>query len=119
VLCVNWQVSINNDYRVNLKQFIVQMALKRPNAISFSKKNEVHPFDSTSTSVSSLEFWASKNDASLFVVGQTTKKRPNGLAFVRMYDGQVLDMIEVGIESWTSMNDFKVQFFSFLRHFLT
>ena len=84
------------------------MALKRPNAISFSKKNEIHPFDST-TSMASLEFWASKNDASLFVVGQTTKKRPNGLTFIRMYDGRVLDMIEVGVESWKSMSDFKVQ----------
>jgi len=83
------------------------MALKRPHAISFSKKNEIHPFDSATTSISSLEFWASKNDASLFVVGQTTKKRPNGLTFIRMYDGRVLDMIEVGVESWKSMTDFK------------
>jgi len=73
------------------------------------KEYEIHPFDSTTTSISSLEFWASKNDASLFVVGQTTKKRPNGLTFIRMYDGRVLDMIEVGVESWKSMSDFKVQ----------
>jgi ribosome production factor 2 len=87
---------------------MLQMALKRPNAISFSKKNPIYPFDSTTTSISSLEFWASKNDASLFVVGQTTKKRPNGLTFVRMYDGRVLDMIEAGVESWKSMSEFKV-----------
>ncbi|KAG6908346.1 hypothetical protein DXG01_005257 [Tephrocybe rancida] len=83
------------------------MALKRPNAISFSKKNAIHPFDSTTTSISSLEFWASKNDASLFLVGQTTKKRPNGLTFVRMYDNQVLDMMEVGVDSWAGMDSFK------------
>jgi ribosome production factor 2 len=90
------------------------MALKRPHAIAFNKKNPVHPFDATSTSISSLEFWANKNDASMFVVGQTTKKRPHGLTFVRMYDGRVLDMTEVGVESWVGMADFKV--FLFLVH---
>ena len=56
----------------------------------------------------SLEFWAQKNDASLFVVGQSTKKRPNGLTFVRMFDYRVLDMCEVGVEGWKSIADFKV-----------
>ncbi|KAG7439197.1 Brix-domain-containing protein [Guyanagaster necrorhizus] len=85
------------------------MALKRPAAVSFSKKNDIHPFDSasSSTSTSSLEFWANKNDASLFLVGQSNKKRPNGLIFVRMYDGRVLDMLEVGVEEFTGMADFK------------
>lgn len=87
-----------------------QMALKRPNAISFSKKNTIHPFDATSTSIASLEFWSAKNDASMFLVGQSTKKRPNGLTFVRMFDGQVLDMMEVGVESWAGMDSFKVGF---------
>ena len=90
------------------------MALKRPHAISFSKKNEIHPFDSNSTSTSSLEFWSGKNDASMFVIGQTTKKRPNGLTFVRMYDGRVLDMLEVGVLNYQSMESFKVRL-SFAR----
>ena len=81
------------------------MALKRPNAVSFSKKNAVRPFEDAS----SLEFWAQKNDASLFVVGQSTKKRPDGLTFVRMYDCRVLDMCEVGVDGWKSMADFKVR----------
>ena len=85
------------------------MALKRPNAISFSKKNTVRPFEDAS----SLEFWAQKNDASLFVVGQSTKKRPDGLTFVRMYDYRVLDMCEVGVEGWKSMADFKVSLLAY------
>jgi ribosome production factor 2 len=94
------------------------MALKRPHAIAFNKKNPIHPFDSTtSTSISSLEFWANKNDASMFVFGQTSKKRPHGLTFVRMYDGRVLDMTEVGVESWVGMADFKVRFFPSLLNF--
>ncbi|KAJ7043499.1 Brix-domain-containing protein [Mycena alexandri] len=55
------------------------MALKRPHAIAFSKKNDIHPFDAASTSTASLEFWAGKNDASMFV----------------------------GVESRVSMNDIK------------
>lgn len=87
------------------------MALKRPHAISFSKKNVVRPFEDAS----SLEFWAQKNDASLFVVGQTTKKRPDGMVFVRMYDGRVLDMCEVGVDRFVSMQEFKVCFFAISR----
>jgi hypothetical protein len=86
------------------------MALKRPNVISFSKKNVVHPFEDTS----SLEFWATKNDASFFVIAQSTKKRPNNLTFVRTFDGRVLDMCEVGVDSFVSMNDFKVRRKKFL-----
>lgn len=81
------------------------MALKRPHAISFSKKNAVRPFEDAS----SLEFWAQKNDASLFVVGQTTKKRPDGMVFVRMFDNRVLDMCEVGVDSFVPMTSFKVR----------
>ncbi|KAF8903117.1 Brix domain-containing protein [Gymnopilus junonius] len=83
------------------------MALKRPDAITFNKKNPIHPFDAASTSIQSLEFWSSKNDASMFIFGQTTKKRPHGLTFVRMFDGRVLDMTEVGVESWKGMADYK------------
>ncbi|KAH8830115.1 Brix domain-containing protein [Flagelloscypha sp. PMI_526] len=60
------------------------MALKRPHAISFSKKNEIHPFDSNTSSLSSLEFWSGKNDASM-----------------------VLDMLEVGVLNYQSMESFK------------
>jgi len=45
----------------------------------------------------------------MFLVGQTTKKRPNGLTFVRMFDGQVLDMMEVGVDSWAGMDSFKTR----------
>jgi ribosome production factor 2 len=83
------------------------MLLKRPNAISFSKKNVLRPFEDAS----SLEFWSNKNDASLFVVGLSTKKRPNGLVFVRMFDGKVLDMCEVGVDSFAGIHTFNVRSF--------
>jgi ribosome production factor 2 len=93
----------------NILNFTPQMALKRPNAISFSKKNVIRPFEDAS----SLSFWARKNDASLFVVGQTTKKRPDGLVFARMFDGEMLDMCEVGVDGFVSMDKFKVSFSCF------
>ena len=80
------------------------MALKRPNAISFAKKNLIRPFEDAS----SLEFWAHKNDASFFVVGQSTKKRPENLTLVRTFDGKILDMCEVGVENYIEMAKFKV-----------
>lgn len=78
-------------------------SLKKPYSIMFSKKNNIHPFDDQS----SLEFFSQKNDASLFTVGTNSKKRPNNLVFVRMFDYQVLDMMELGIENFKSLKDFK------------
>lgn len=83
------------------------MALKRPNAVAFNKKNEIHPFDASSNSQASLEFWSTKNDASFFLIGQSTKKRPNGLTFIRMFDSRILDMIEVGVDNFISMAEIK------------
>jgi hypothetical protein len=86
------------------------------------KKNEMHPFEDAG----SLEFLSQKNDCSLFVFGNNSKKRPNNLVFVssaydysathtfssrlhyciicfhrqgRTYDGHLLDMIELGVKS--------------------
>ncbi|KAF9518225.1 hypothetical protein BS47DRAFT_1379955 [Hydnum rufescens UP504] len=56
---------------------------------------------------SSLDFWSLKNDASLFLIGQDTKKRPDNLTFVRMFDHRVLDMCEVGVTSIVGMSDLK------------
>lgn len=72
-------------------------------SIQFSKRNLIHPFEDSS----SLQFWSVKNDASLFLIGSDSKKRPDNLTFVRMFDHQVLDMVEVGIEGAVSLADIK------------
>lgn len=77
--------------------------LKKPDSISFNKKNEALPFEDTS----SFEFWSSKNDASLFMFGNSQKKRPDNLTWVRMFDGQVLDLLEMGVVDAKSMDEFK------------
>lgn len=82
-----------------------QNQLKKPHAISFSKSNAIRPFEDSS----SLAFWASKNDASLFLVGSHTKKRPHGLVWARCFAGEVMEMLEVGIEEVMAMSNFKVR----------
>ncbi|BGP14066.1 hypothetical protein JCM10213_002361 [Rhodosporidiobolus nylandii] len=78
--------------------------LKKPHSIPFSKSNNsVRPFEDTS----SLAFWSAKNDASLFLVGTHTKKRPHGLVWVRCFAGEVMEMLEVGIEEVMEMSSFK------------
>ncbi|EMR11650.1 hypothetical protein PNEG_00088 [Pneumocystis murina B123] len=77
--------------------------LKKPNAINFSRKNKIYPFEDTS----SLNFLSEKNDASFLVIGSYGKKRQNTLIFVRMFDYQVLDMLELRIENAVSMIEFK------------
>lgn len=82
-------------------------SLKRPAAVKFSKKNDIHPFEDAS----SLEFFSEKNDASLMVYGSHSKKRPNAITIVRFFDFRVLDMVELMIEgeSMRTLQQFKNQ----------
>ncbi|WFD39382.1 rRNA-binding ribosome biosynthesis protein rpf2 [Malassezia japonica] len=78
-------------------------SLKKPDAIPFNKHNDVLPFEDAS----SIEFWGQKNDASLFVVGSSQKKRPDNLCWIRLFEGEVLDILEMGILDSKSMKEFK------------
>ncbi|KAF2756744.1 Brix-domain-containing protein [Pseudovirgaria hyperparasitica] len=66
-------------------------SLKRPQAIKFTKKNAIHPFDDAS----SLEFFSAKNDAALLLFGNSSKKRPHSITLARMFDHALLDMLEL------------------------
>jgi hypothetical protein len=83
----------------------LQTALKRPYAISFNKKNELRPFEESDN----LAFLSQKNDASSLLFAQTTKKRPNSLTLARTFDGRVLDLLELGVENFVPMSEFKVR----------
>lgn len=76
-----------------------QYAMKRPKALNFNKKNDIHPFEDAS----SLEFFSNKNDASLLLTGLHSKKRPHDLVISRMFDGRMLDQVELGIDGFTAM----------------
>jgi ribosome production factor 2 len=66
----------------------------------------IHPFEDAS----SLEFFAEKQDASLFVVGSHSKKRPNNLTFARTFDHKLLDMLELSVTGYKSCQEFKVRY---------
>lgn len=78
-------------------------ALKKGNAILFKRKNVLRPFEDQT----SLEFFSEKNDSSLFMYGSHSKKRPHNIVIGRTYDFHVLDMIELGVENFKGLSDFK------------
>merc|ERR1712128_415079 len=47
------------------------------------------------------------NDSSLFMFGTHNKKHPHSLITGRLYDHHMLDMVELGIESFTPLMEFK------------
>ncbi|XP_022082127.1 ribosome production factor 2 homolog [Acanthaster planci] len=77
--------------------------LKKTNGIMMQRKNMMRPFEDRSQ----LEHFAKKNDSSHFLFGSHSKKRPHNLVFGRMFDYQVLDMMELGIDKFTSMYEIK------------
>lgn len=80
------------------------MALKKPHAKNFSKKNDIRPFEDAS----GLEFFSEKNDTSLMVFSSHNKKRPNTLIFSRFFNHKVYDMVELSIQKDPKLlTDFK------------
>lgn len=68
-----------------------------------SKKNDIRPFEN----VNSLEFLSQKNDCSLFMIGSHSKKRPNNFVLGRLFNYQILDMVEFGVLNYEAMDTFK------------
>ncbi|XP_017482002.1 PREDICTED: ribosome production factor 2 homolog [Rhagoletis zephyria] len=79
--------------------------LRKPLLKVLNRKNDITPFDDPS----SLEFLTMKNDCALFAFGSTSKKRPNNLVLGRIFENEVLDMIELGIKHYTAMSEFKTE----------
>jgi ribosome production factor 2 len=79
--------------------------LKKPAAKQFTKRNLTRPFEDPS----SVEFLCRANDSSLFSYVSHSKKRPQNLVMGRLFDFQILDMIELSVDPLTfkSMADFE------------
>jgi ribosome production factor 2 len=77
--------------------------LKKPEAVMLKKRNVTRPFEDAK----SIEFFSDKNDASLFVFGSHSKKRPSNLVVGRMFDFSVLDMFELGVELFKPLSYFQ------------
>lgn len=80
------------------------VALKRPHGVYFGSKNDMNPFEDTVK----LEILAKKHDASLFMFASHNKKRPHNLVIGRTYDYHLMDMMELGVESYKGLQEFKV-----------
>lgn len=48
-----------------------------------------------------------KNDCSLFLFGSTSKKRPDNLVLGRVFENELLDMVELGIKEYKALAEFK------------
>ncbi|XP_064623284.1 ribosome production factor 2 homolog [Lineus longissimus] len=77
--------------------------LKKPDAVFFKKKNIMRPFEDQT----SIEFFSTKGDCSLFMFGSHSKKRPHNLVIGRLFDHHILDMVELGVGSFKSLETFK------------
>lgn len=77
-------------------------ALKKPESLFFGRRNEIRPFSGGKSEVS-LEFFSRKNDSSLLVVGNHSKKRQHSLCFTRMFDHHILDMVEFSVVGYRSI----------------
>jgi ribosome production factor 2 len=81
-------------------------AMKKPHAVKFNKKESnstsLGPFDDEAP----FEFFATKNDASLFAFATHSKKRAHNIVFARLFDYHVLDMIELGVIQYKSIEVF-------------
>lgn len=80
-----------------------QALLKKPAVVQLTRKNEVRPFEDAA----SLEFLASKNEAGAVLFVSHNKKRPHNMVLARMYDGHLLDMLELGVAAYTPMREHK------------
>jgi len=77
--------------------------LKKPDFVSYSRRNVVHPFEDASL----IERWGQRSDSSLFAFGSSSKKRPDYLILGRLFDYHILDMIEFAVVHFQSIDTFK------------
>lgn len=78
-------------------------SLRKPHAKLLQRRNPIHPFDDAP----SMEFLCEKNECSLFAMATHSKKRPHNLVVGRTHDGHMLDMVELGIEDATTLDEMK------------
>ncbi|KAH7831927.1 putative ribosome production factor 2 [Monocercomonoides exilis] len=88
-----------------VKEFLKDIAvLKRPYCISYSRNHDISPFEQDG--MEQLQLFAKKVDSSLFLFGQSLKKRPMSVIFGRMFSYQVTEMVELSILSYSPMMEF-------------
>lgn len=69
-----------------------------------NKKHDILPFEAGGEV--ELERYSDKCDASLFLIGSHSKKRPNNVVMGRTYDNKLYDMIEFGVLDFKPLRDY-------------
>jgi len=77
--------------------------MKAPHVEKYHKKNKIYPFEDAT----SLEFFSNRSDSSLFALASHNKKRPSNITLGRMFNYQMLDMVEFGLETYKGIDEFK------------
>lgn len=76
--------------------------LKKPDAFKLQHKNDICIFEDATQ----VEQFCRKYETSLFLMGSHSKKRPNNVVIGRIFNYALLDMYELGIESFEGMSEF-------------
>ena len=76
--------------------------LKHDQAIRYTRKNDVHPFEAET----SMQFFCERSACALFCLGNHNKKRPHNIVLGRTFDAQLLDMVELGVLEHTPLARF-------------
>lgn len=95
-------IKCSNDMSMVLKDL---RATRAPHSKLLTKNNVIQCFDDEGQN--SLEFLLTKNDCSMFALASHNKKRPNNLCIGRTFDRRILDIVEIGIERYKSLLDYK------------
>jgi ribosome production factor 2 len=77
--------------------------LKKPLVEKLKQKNPVHLFEDCTF----VEKMGQKYDSSLFMMISNARKRPNAVTFGRLFDSQLLDMVELKLMNFKSISEFK------------
>ena len=94
--------------------FVLQMlkvlrdlhTLKRPLSTLLSRKHDTRPFEDQAQTLARM---ADKEDASLFALANSNKKRPDNLVIGCTHDGHLLDMVELGVSNFKPLAEFKTE----------
>lgn len=76
-----------------------------PHSKLMSKNNPISAFEHAGKN--SIEFLCTKNDSTLFAIGSHNKKRPSNLVLGRLFDHQILDMVELGVVQYKGLKDYR------------
>ncbi len=89
-----------------MKELLVELhRMRSPRSILLHRENDILPFEDGGEA--SLEFLMTKSDAGLFALVNQNKKRPDNLILGTMFDGRVLDMVELGVSGFRPSREFK------------